>query len=778
MVLLGGLMPSLALAQPDTPVASSEDPEYREIIFPPEGLSLEQALAWAKESTGKAFQYKQADVQNKTIQMAGISRVRKDRMYEFWQAVLFNQGFAMIPSGGKAEEFFISVEPIDTSRTLKQRATYVPVELLGEYRNKVGEVIMTTITLEHVQVSNVRNAVTQIMNNRTAEFAQEVASANSLIVVGFGPSVNAVHQILKAMDVPTSLATLKFEKLALKFAVAEELQPIIQDLITPPTGGPTANVPRIVTQPQGGETFVPGQEPPEPKLIADPRTNSLVVYAIESDLNEIKRLVAALDSEITGIDSNIRIYLLKNTNATDMEQTLRDLLGQSTGRTNAGVGIGREGQRATTTSSRGQEVIIVADENTNALLIQCSRTRYEEIRPLIEELDRRRPSVLVQAAIAELSDSDLQNIAVEVTAVQGGDQRYRFAGATGYGLSSITTSSAIGGATGGTGGTGTGTGGGTPTGGTSVGDEGLLNSLIRVPFATATGIGFSGLAAGIFENNLNVPLLVSMLRTYTKVNLLSTASALTNDNEYSVITVGRTITTARSETTASGVDRVTADRDIEANLTLGISPHISNDNYLRLEIDLLVEAFQGTGAGQVAPPRTKREFRGSVTVPNGKTVVIGGLVQDNYSKEVSQVPFFGDIPLIGELFKSTSEGTEKTTLYLFVTPTIIDNFQQLEEISYDKKLEIHKLGGNIDMVDPHFRAIGLEGQEIGLDDLERSGLMDMPTYSPVTPVGAALENRPVEGNPLRPSRSKSDTTVPVRKKGTITIRGGSTTSGG
>jgi general secretion pathway protein D len=296
--------------------------------------------------------------------------------------------------------------------------------------------------------------------------------------------------------------------------------------------------------------------------------------------------------------------------------------------------------------------------------------------------------------------------------------------------------------------------------------------LIRIPFATANGIAFSGLAAGIFEKNLNVPLLVSMLKTYTKVNLLSTASVLTNDNEDSTITVGRTITTLRSESTAAGTDRVTADRDIEANLTLRISPHISNDNYLRLDIELLVEAFQGVGIAELPPPRTRREFVGSVTVPNGKTVVIGGLVQDNYSKSELGIPFLSDIPILGELFKSTSESNERTTLYLFVTPTIIDNFQKLEEISYERKLEISKLGGNINLLDPNFRVVGIQDQNVDFKTLESSGIMDMPSYSPVTPLGSMVEARPVEGDPARPSKASSDRSVEMPGSGSRVIRDG------
>ena len=765
ILLLAGLLAQTLHAQPTV------NDDTIDVTFGAEGITLETAIEWASNSTDRPFQFKDTDFRSKPrIMMTGKVSISKERIFEFWQAIFVTQGFAMVPLGpGKGD--FIMLEPIESSRILKSRASFVPVDKLGEVRYQVGEVIMTTITLQHVEVTNVRGAVQQLLTNRQAEFAQEVASANSIIVVGFAPTVYALHQILVAMDVPPAAATLKFELISLENAVAEELEPIIKELITSTAqSGPGGG--RAAPRPGGGGDARPGQQIPEPKIMAEPRTNSLVVYAVERDMNEIKRLIAALDTEVTDIDSNIRIYFLKNTNATDLERTLRDLLGQST--TRSAQNVGGRGGAATTTTARGRDVVIVADANTNSLLIQASKTKYEEIEPLITELDKRRPQVLVHAAIVELSDNDIQNIAVELTAIEGGDDRYRFAGATGYGLSTITFDE--GSSTGTTlAGNGTGTGAGDPTG-TGAAAGSLFDDLVRIPFATDTGIGFSGLVAGIFERNLNVPLLVSMLKTYTKVNLLSNASVLTNDNEQSQIEVGRTLNVLRTDNLTNGGTTTTASDEVTANLTLTISPHISNDNYLRLDIEFLVEAFQGAAdlTGGIPPPRTTRKFDGSVTVPNGKTVVIGGLVQDNTAETVTTVPFLGDIPLLGELFKSTNHEIQKTTLYLFVTPTIINDFQQLEEISYERKLEVLKLEGNIKLVDPNFRAVGIRDLEIDIDAIEDAGLLDMPRYSPVTPVGQSVKPREVSGSPISPSKGQTGS-AHVHEGGTLKFRGGQAT---
>ena len=713
-----------------------------------DGMELEEALAWASETTKRMFLYGQNTLQSKKIFMPGIAHIRRDQVYEFWQAVFATQGFAMVPISD-----FVLVENIDQSRQLKQRAAYVPVQDLADYQNKVGEVIMTTIPLDYVNVVAVRTAVSAILQNRAAEFIQDIASSNSLIVVGFGPTVYAIYQLCMAMDVPTPSATLKFEIIELKNAVASEMVNLVRDLLPSDQGAPGR-------PPVRGEGVLPGQEKPEPKVIADPRMNALVVYAIEVDMNEIKRLVAALDTEVTQIESNIHIYFLRNTNAEDMAETLRQVTGQGSTRSGrAGAGIrGGAGQQPATTSEYGQDISIVPDTNTNSLLIQATRTKFEEIVPIIEKLDRRRPQVLVQAAIAELSDSDVQSIGVEITAIQGGNNKYKLAGATGFGLSMITVDPTSGGTTG-TGGTGTGTGGGTAGATGSTGS--LFSDLIRVPFATSSGgIAFSGLAAGIFQEDLNVPLLVNLLKTTTKGNLVSVPSVLTNDNESSFIRVGTSVPTAQvnqgqfsDQTSFGGYEN--------ADLTLRISPHISNDNYLRLEIQLIVEAFvPGSSTSLAIPPaRTTREFVGNVTVPNGSTVVIGGLVQDNETEAVSKVPFLGDIPVIGELFKTTTTTKQKNTLYLFVTPTILNEFRALEDISYQRKLEIHKLAGNVRLVDPSFREVDLDDGSLDLDEIERSGNLDLPAYTPVSSLEPQARTMPVTGIPVKPN-GRTDEGVP------------------
>ncbi len=730
-------------AQEPTPAP----PDHVVYTFPPEGLSLDEAIQIAGSSTGRAFKFTDADLKNKPkIMVTGRMTVPKSALYEFWQAIFVTAGFAMVPMGPTGGEF-VQVEAIANSQLIKQRANYLPLEDLKKYQMKAGEVVMTTIPLKYVKVESARNAVQQLLANRQSEFVMEVPSANAFIIVGFAPTVYAVYQIMQAMDVPSASAALRFDMVRLENAVAEELVTMLTDLISATTQPGAPGQPRPVRNPAEGITA--GTEIPEPKIIADPRTNAIVIYAVDADLAEIKRLIAALDTKVTTLDSNIRVYFLKNTNADDMEDVLKDLLSQQSSRSGRASGTrSASGGAPTSASEIGQDVTIVGDVNTNSLLITCTKTRYEEIEPIIQMLDRRRPQVMAHAAIAELSDNALREIGVELMAIQGGDDRYRFGALTGFGFSEITTTSGTGSSTGGT---GTG-GGGTPTTPT-LPTSFNFNDIARVP-----GTGFAGLLGGIIESDGTIPLLLSLLQTKERVNLLSNASVLTNDNEMSSISVGRSIATSQNSFDPSGQSRVGFQGYEDAVLRLELTPHISTDSYLRMELLLSVQAFAGqTAAGQAGlpPDKTTREFKGSVTVPNGQTVVIGGLVQDNYSEVQRSVPWLSEIPLLGELFKHDSRESMKTTLYLFVTPTIIADFKTLEDISYERKLEVLRLHGNVKLVDPNFKSVGLEDSEASLEGIERSGDLDMPGYVPTAPVE----------DPAKPAAPGGPVSAPVAPAG-------------
>ncbi|MEZ6194330.1 MAG: secretin N-terminal domain-containing protein [Planctomycetota bacterium] len=752
LVLGPGLAPLLAQVPPETPegdakIGVQELPDAVVVNFSKEGVAFEDFVQTAAELLDVSFVYDQRKVANKRVNMIGAKRVKKEDLFAFFQTIFFAHEMAVVSLGPPEAEVLL-IEDIKTSQILKQRAVYVSVAELERRRRNVGEIIATTIQLKHIPVEKAQRALTNIIQEHRAGFVHPIEESNSLLVTNFAPTVWSMYEIIQAMDVEVEGNQLNFEKLALEYHVAEELATTLDELMQArsditASGGRT-NRSRQPAQPQGAASAPPA------KIIPDGRTNSLLVYAVDEDMTEIRMLVAALDIEGTEVNSNIHIHELKNTNAEDMQSVLTDLLGQTGGASARPSGAG--GSRTNNNANRGAAgngtdvdpnyVNIVADPHTNSLLITSTQARFEEVREIIERLDRRRPQVLVQCAIAELSDNDIENIGVEVAQIEGGGAEARLFGGTAFGLSTITTQSDL-----------NGTGGDGMGGGTSTNNSNFFEDLVRIP-----NLDGQGLTAGIFQNFVGVPLLVRLFQENRRSNLVSVPSILVNDNEEAHIIVGNEIPTT-TVNQGQFSDQTSFGGYQEANLELSISPHISNDDYLRLDIFLNVQAFDGAQVDPaVPPPRTTREIQTQITVPSGRTIVIGGLTNDNQRETVSGIPLLSDIPILGELFKNTSTQHEKRTLYVFITPTIMSDFESLDRVSYERKLEIAKLDGQIHIVDPNFREIELDSKEVTIEEIESTGSLNMPRYRPSSAVEGDMPK--LDDGSQVPVRPKSGLVAP------------------
>ena len=616
--------------------------------------------------------------------------------------------------------------------------------------------ISSTIKLNYIPVDKAQRALQNILTDTRLGFVQPIEESNSLLITNFAPTVWTMYQIIRAMDVEAPENQLQFEKISLEYHVAEDLAQIIDQLMevrsnirTSAAGGARA--------PQGGAAPSSRNEAPAPKILPDQRNNALLVYAVEEYMTEIKMLIASLDTAGGEPTSNIHMYELKNTNADEIQEVLAELLGSTSRRGTRASGSGgtqrnqgnappgtNQAFGGQTGSTDQDAVNVVADPNTNSLLITATRARFEEIAEIIAKLDKRRPQVLVQCAIVELSDNDLQNIGVELGAVEGGGDEARFFGGTSYGLSTIDTRQNL--SSSNTGGNGTGTGNGTGAGGSTITDT-FFDDLVRVPNLDAVG-----LTGGIFQDFIEVPILVNLFKRLDKSNLVSVPSVLVNDNQEAHIIVGNEIPTTNINQ-GQFSDQQSFGGYQEASLELTISPHISNDDYLRLNIRISVQAFTGAQASaSIPPPRTTREVETAITVQSGKTVVIGGLITDNFRETVQGIPYLMDIPILGELFKKTDTTVENTTLYVFLTPTILKDFDALERISYERKLEVAKLNGQISLVDPNFRVIELDDEKISIEQIESTGHLDLPQYR--VSVGMKDESAPApnaDGVPVKPA---------------------------
>ena len=297
---------------------------------------------------------------------------------------------------------------------------------------------------------------------------------------------------------------------------------------------------------------------------------------------------------------------------------------------------------------------VTADKATNSLIIVASANDYETLVGVIRKLDIRRRQVFVEAVIMEIDISKTLDLGVE----------WRAAVQVGAGNS------------------------GAIVGGSNYGIPGGLNDLLAgiasgnpLTFA-ASGLVAGGLGGSVtLPDGTKVPAVAAVLRASqgnNNLNILSSPHLLTLNNKEAEIIVAENIpfitSQSRDSTNLANVINTVERKDV--GITLRITPHIHESEYVSMDIyqeasALKTDALTIAQSSSVGPTWTKRSAKTTVLVKSGDTVILGGIIQDNYTKNVTKVPFLGDIPLLGYLFRFTSETKTKTNLLIMLTPSII-----------------------------------------------------------------------------------------------------------
>lgn len=681
---------SVSAQDPPPPPGVEEDPneEVLPVTSSDDGILLTALIKHASELTHRTFIYPpefKPNPQQKII-LTNVLPVPRRELFNVYKAMLKAHNFALVPIGpADARMFLVATLQSATAKALIPTAPFVDANDLEKWKDST-ELIRTVIPLRYTDISKAKTDLASLVNQSYGAI-NTIQSVNALIITEFAPTVYAVHQMLKVMDQKQAEAQLQFKKIPLRHAVAEELEPILGELLSTEGGGGGSGAFGGAARPRpgtGGEPSVLAA--PEAKIITEPRTNSLIVYAIREDMEKIESLVAQLDQEIEGEEGKVHIYQLQHAIAEDVEETLSELLQGSTG---GGISRGRRsGQRgigdagspgggSPVVGSTLQEadIIIVAEKHTNSLLIQASKTQYGTLKTIIDAIDVRLPQVLIEAAVVELTENFGDVFGVELGyagSINGDDVII----GTQNGIAPITVD---------------------PDTGTASRD---LSNI------AGTVIG------GVFTDGaFSIPILIAAAKTRGNSNLLSLPSVLTNNNQEATITIGSQQPTGTIGSVGSGgstTQTIGFGGYVDANLTLSISPYISAGDYLRLEINLLVESF-GTDQNTqdaVPPPKSTRELSTSITVPDNATIVLGGLKQSDERESESKVPLLGDIPFLGALFRNSMKTKAETTLYLFVSPHIIKerSFGDIRDLTRQKIREMEVLiGDKIQLVDPSLK---------------------------------------------------------------------------
>ena len=467
---------------------------------------------------------------------------------------------------------------------------------------------------------------------------------NTLVITDYADNLRRIARIIAAMDVSNATDV---EILPLKYAIASDLAPLVLRLVESSGTGATADGSFKTT------------------LVAEPRSNTLILRAANpARMALVRSLVDKLDQPPAvggnGAAGNIYVVYLKNADATKLAATLRAALSSearpavSAAPTAPGA-AGAAAAAAQAPTTGGQ---IQADVAANALIITAPEPQYRQLRAVIDKLDARRAQVFVESLIAEVSADRAAEFGIQWQGALGkaGDANIGLLG-TNFGTS--------------------------------------IANIIKLSTSVASGTPSlpRGANFGVAHQTNGVYVLGFLARFLEDSgtgNVLSTPNLLTLDNEEAKIVIGQNVPFVTGQFTNTGgtsgsVNPFQTIERKDVGLTLKVKPQISENGTVKLTIYQEVSSVLASSVNAPNGPTTnKRTIESSVLVEDGAVVVLGGLLQDEYSGNQEKVPVLGDVPLFGNLFKSETRTRKKTNLMVFLRPVVVRDAASTDRLSIDR----------------------------------------------------------------------------------------------
>lgn len=478
---------------------------------------------------------------------------------------------------------------------------------------------------------------------------------NALVITDYADNLRRISRIIAALDQPS---VTDVDVVPLQHAVAADLAPVVQRLSE---GGGVA-MPGV---PGGGGGVT---------VLAESRSNSLLVRAPNAArLAAVRATITRLDrpSNLGGTGgAGMYVVHLKNADAVKLAAVVRAAFGAVGGGTSPSAGgvplpqaptapggVASTGMAASAQPSTGG--FIQADPSTNSLVITAPEPLYRQVRALIDQLDSRRAQVYIESMIVEVSGGDLAEFGFQW-----------------QGLGSIGNTSGV---------AGGGTNFSAGTGGNIIGPDGanILNQI-----AQAKGLSF-GLLRQV-NGTISLAAIARALQSQAKTNIISTPNLITLDNEEAKIVVGENVPFITGQfTQASGANTnpfQTIERK-DVGITLRIKPQIGEGGAVRMTIfqeQSSVKTDVAAGTTNAGPSTTKRSIETTVVVDDGSILALGGLIEDRFVTNRSQVPLLGDIPYIGALFRSESRERRRSNLMVFLRPIVMRDADSSSRLSLDR----------------------------------------------------------------------------------------------
>ena len=583
------------------------------------------------------------------VRVISSKPVSQAELYDLFLSILDVQGYTAVRSGQ-----VIRIVPSKDARSS-------PVPIM-EDQAAVGndEYVTQVIRLDNISAAKLIPVLRPLVPQQAHMAAY--APSNAIIISDIRSNIGRIVDIIERMDRSAIQTT---EIIRLKYGVAEDVVSMLNTLEKSRQG-------------EGAEADK------EAVLVADKRTNSVVVTADELSVDRIRKLVAYLDTPLEQ-SGNVRVIYLEYADATEIAEVLTRVM-QNISRLEEGGSNKRAGSGEST---------IEADEGTNSLIITADTDEMAALEAVIARLDIRRAQVLIEAIIVEVTVLEGQELGLQ----------WLFANDNGVYGSNITTNEARRNSL-------------SQLGGALVPDDGSENIGTREVAASLATIPGTTLGWGVVDESLTMTVILNALESQGNTNILSTPSLLTLDNEEAFITVGQQVPFVTGSYTNTGVGNGASNpfQTIErqsVGVTLKVTPQINEGDAVVMDITQEVSSL---GPALIASDiiTNERKIETMVLANDGNIVVLGGLVEDKVTDTSEGVPVLSSIPLLGRLFRSDSVDVTKQNLLVFIRPTITRNDEDLAGATAEKYRFI--------------RDQQMERRERGLMFLDDGNLPVLPTW--------------------------------------------------
>lgn len=622
--------PSVKLSDPKMDAAIAEALSSGMIMLNFDNVDIKAITKVMAELTKKTIIVDRSLSGNITI--LSSRKVSLSEAWDLYVSALEASGYGVVRSGSAYK-----IVPIAEAK--KESTQYIGTQLAKPGPGNVVALILLNNADSELMANTIRPMV--VAPGVVASYGP----SNAIIITDTAQNVSRLTQIARQLDSNYRGSTLRTYQP--KYIRVKELATALQNVF------------------QGTAATGQGANVQQVKIAAYEPTNTLIIMAPTKEFLQIEAALYDIDTEeriIRGEEKSFKVHYLKNASAEDVAKNISVLMEEK----RKIVEEVRKEQQGTEEAKQADSFVstkVAADTATNSLMFYITEKEYQALLPMIEMLDAEQKQILIMAIIAE-SQTDIT----------------RDLGAKWHVLDN---SGFIGGFQGGL-------------------DQGALAQELTSGNFIAGGIGGEMIELTIGGATLKVPKifgLIKALQTDNNFNLLSAPRIVTHDHKTSKLVA------AQQLPFATGVKYDNNNQPIinydykDVGLDLEVTPHVGQNHQVRLEMKLSVKDLiswlqQGSGASSVqVPVISTRDINNTITLANGQTIVIGGLIDNKTTEVIKKVPFLHKIPLLGNLFQDTSKKTTSRTLFVFLTPHIINNTQELQQITDMYGRVIHKERG-------------------------------------------------------------------------------------